>query len=57
MTTKIYTLKTKLTNEKKKKEKKKGGYDVISIALLALIVLHNTRWGEHKKTTGMDALW
>jgi hypothetical protein len=19
--------------------------------------LHNTRWGEHKKTTGMDALW
>ena len=41
---------------KKKKKKEKKGVTML-YQLLALIVLHNTRWGEHKKTTGMDALW
>jgi hypothetical protein len=43
-----------MKKEKKRKKKKKG---TMLYRLLALIVLHNTRWGEHKKTTGMDALW
>ncbi len=42
-----------MTNERKKKEK--GG--TMLYRLLALIVLNNTCWGEHKRTTGIDALW
>ena len=41
---------------KKKKEKKKGTI-LYRLLVQALSVLHNTRWGEHKKSTGMDALW
>ena len=35
--------------KKKKKKKKKRGTMLYRLLVQALSVLHNTRWGEHKK--------